>query len=91
MLLSFSGVNACFLNISGNLVTAHMGAVMMQILGNLKACISIVISVAIFRNPVSPVQMAGVAVCLFGVWIYNSKGGVAKPKVVFDEELAIRS
>mmetsp|Transcript_80079 Transcript_80079/g.194137 ORF Transcript_80079/g.194137 Transcript_80079/m.194137 type:complete len:337 (-) Transcript_80079:316-1326(-) len=88
MLLSFSGINACFLNISGNLVTAHMGAVMMQILGNLKACISIVISVAIFRNPVSPVQMAGVAVCLFGVWIYNSKGGVATPaKVeVADEE-----
>jgi len=86
MLLSFSGVNACFLNISGNLVTAHMGAVMLQILGNLKACISIVVSVAIFRNPVTPAQMAGVAVCLLGVWIYNSKGGVAKPAVVIDAE-----
>mmetsp|Transcript_41037 Transcript_41037/g.114048 ORF Transcript_41037/g.114048 Transcript_41037/m.114048 type:complete len:335 (-) Transcript_41037:328-1332(-) len=78
MLLSLSGVNACFLNISGNLVTAYMGAVMLQILGNLKACISIVISVAIFRNPVTPLQSAGVFLCLFGVWLYNSKGGVAK-------------
>lgn len=78
MLLSFSGLNACFLNISGNLVTAYMGAVMLQILGNLKACISIMVSVAIFRNPVTPVQAGGVAMCLFGVWIYNSKGGVVK-------------
>mmetsp|Transcript_54984 Transcript_54984/g.170314 ORF Transcript_54984/g.170314 Transcript_54984/m.170314 type:complete len:337 (+) Transcript_54984:229-1239(+) len=81
LLLAFSGMNACFLNISGNLVTAYTGAVMLQILGNLKACISILISISIFRNPVTPLQIGGVALCLFGVWIYNSKGGVAKAVV----------
>eukprot|EP00415_Alexandrium_ostenfeldii_P001199 UN1199 len=90
-LLSFSGINACFLNISGNLVTAYMGAVMLQILGNLKACISIVISVAIFRNPVTPLQSAGVALCLFGVWIYNSKGGVVKTLVACQATPATKS
>mmetsp|Transcript_21158 Transcript_21158/g.49164 ORF Transcript_21158/g.49164 Transcript_21158/m.49164 type:complete len:336 (-) Transcript_21158:224-1231(-) len=82
LLLCFSGVNACFLNISGNLVTAYMGAVVLQILGNLKACISIVISVAIFRNEVTPLQRVGVALCLFGVWLYNAKGGVSKQVAV---------
>jgi len=88
VLLVFSGVNACFLNLAGNLITAHMGAVMLNILGNLRGCVSIILSVAIFQNPLTPVQMVGVVVCLFGVWIYNSKGGVATPaKVeVADEE-----
>jgi len=77
LLLAFSGLNACFLNISGNLVTAYMGAVMLQILGNLKACISIVVSVAIFRNPVTQLQSGGVVLCLLGIWLYNAKGGTA--------------
>jgi len=78
VLLSFSGVNACFLNLSGNQVTAYVGAVGLQILGNLKACMSIVVSVAIFRNPVTPLQCGGVIMCLFGVWLYSSWGGPAK-------------
>jgi len=80
MLLSFSGVNACFLNLSGNLVTAYVGAVGLQILGNLKACMSIAVSVAIFRNPVTSLQRGGVIMCLFGVWLYSSWGGPTKNK-----------
>jgi len=82
MLLTFSGVNACFLNLSGNLVTAYVGAVGLQILGNIKSCMSIVVSVAIFRNPVTPLQRGGVIMCLFGVWLYSSWGGPAKTKQI---------
>jgi drug/metabolite transporter (DMT)-like permease len=80
VLLSFSGVNACFLNLSGNLVTAYVGAVGLQILGNLKSCMSIVVSVTIFGNPVTPLQRGGVIMCLFGVWLYSSWGGPSKAK-----------
>jgi len=86
MLLSLSGINACFLNIANNLVTAYLGAVMLQILGNLKSCISIVVSVAVFGNPVTPLQSGGVVMCLMGVWLYNHKGGLAEPKPIADSQ-----
>lgn len=76
-LLAISGLNACLVNISGNMVTAHLGAVTLQILGNVKSCLAIVVSAAIFQNPVAPSQAAGVVVCLFGVWVYQRKGGPA--------------
>jgi drug/metabolite transporter (DMT)-like permease len=79
-LLVFSGLNACFLNISGNLVTAYMGAVMLQILGNVKACFAIVVSTAIFGNPVALSQACGVAMCLSGVFLYQRKGGSSSSK-----------
>lgn len=79
-LLMFSGINACFLNISGNLVTAYTGAVMLQILGNVKACFAIIVSTAIFQNPVTLSQACGVAMCLAGVWLYQRKGGVFSSK-----------
>jgi len=78
LLLLLSGANACFLNISGNQVTAHVGAVMLQVLGNVKACLSIIVSCMIFRNPVTVGQALGVVVCLFGVALYNWKGGTVK-------------
>lgn len=76
-LLAMSGLNACLVNISGNMVTAHLGAVALQILGNVKSCLAIVVSAAIFQNPVAPAQAAGVVVCLLGVWVYQRKGGPA--------------
>jgi drug/metabolite transporter (DMT)-like permease len=81
LLLLVAGANACFLNISGNQVTAYMGAVMLQILGNVKACLSIVVSCMIFKNPVTNSQALGVVVCLLGVGLYNMKGGVVKASV----------
>lgn len=84
-LLACSGVNACFLNLSGNLVTSYVGAVGLQILGNLKSCMSIVVSVAIFRNPVTLLQCCGVIMCLFGVWLYSSWGGPIKKQEVADK------
>lgn len=77
-LLLMSGVNAAFLNLSANLLTSYVGAVMLQILGNVKACIAILVSVAIFRNPVTMEQVLGVTICLSGVFLYQQKGGSVK-------------
>jgi len=78
VLLCVSGLNACFLNITNFLVTSYTSAVTLQVLGNVKSCLSIGVSVAIFRNSLKFTQIVGVAACLFGVWIYNEKGGTVK-------------
>jgi drug/metabolite transporter (DMT)-like permease len=78
-LLIVSGLNACLLNVSNFLVTSYTSAVTLQVLGNVKSCLSIAISVAIFRNELLWEQAIGVVTCLVGVWYYNKYGGPAKP------------
>lgn len=78
LLLVVSGLNACLLNVANFLVTSYTSAVMLQVLGNVKSCLSIGISVAIFKNSLNLAQAAGVIACLFGVWLYNQRGGVVK-------------
>jgi solute carrier family 35 protein E4 len=79
LLLALSGVTAWALNIMNFLVTAYTGPVTLQVLGNVKSCASIAVSVAIFGNPLLGSQIAGVGTCLLGVWIYTNRGGVVKP------------
>lgn len=78
LLLCVSGLNACLLNVTNFLVTFHTNPVTLQVLGNVKSCLSIGISVAIFRNDLQWEQAMGVVTCLFGVWFYNSYGGDVK-------------
>jgi drug/metabolite transporter (DMT)-like permease len=77
-LLILSGLNACLLNVSNFLVTSYTSAVTLQVLGNVKSCLSIGISVAIFKNELLWEQAVGVVTCLVGVWYYNKYGGLAK-------------
>ena len=72
-LLITSGLNACLLNLVNFLVTSYTSPVTTQVLGNVKSCLSIAISVAIFGNSISLEQSMGVFTCLLGVWIYNRK------------------
>jgi len=78
VLLILSGLNACLLNVANFLVTSYTSAVTLQVLGNVKSCISIAVSVAIFKNHLTMSQGFGVVVCLFGVWLYQQKGGENK-------------
>ncbi|OLP99764.1 putative sugar phosphate/phosphate translocator [Symbiodinium microadriaticum] len=72
-LLMLSGLNACLLNIANFLVTSYTSPVTLQVLGNVKSCLSIAVSVAIFRNSLTLEQAIGVCTCLIGVWMYNQK------------------
>ena len=65
-----SGV-AFFLNVANFLVTLHTSPVTLQVLGNIKVVLLIGVSVAIFRNEVSPQSVVGCAACLVGVALYN--------------------
>merc|ERR1719329_1467765 len=90
-LLCFSGLNACLLNVFNFLVTHYTSAVAQQVLGNVKSCLAIAASVAIFGNELKLEQVVGVGTCLFGVWMYQQWGGPAKSPssapVAFDDEL----
>jgi len=78
MVVVLSGVNAFFLNLSTFLVTAYTSAVMLQVLGNVKSCFGIAISVVIFGNALSMLQGVGVFVTLLGVWIYQRESAKLK-------------
>lgn len=75
-LLACSGMNACMLNVSNFMVTAYTSPVTLQVFGNVKCCLAIATSVAVFRNPMKIEQGFGVATCLFGVWVYHQKSKV---------------
>jgi drug/metabolite transporter (DMT)-like permease len=81
-LLILSGFNACALNIMNFLVTTYTGPVTLQVLGNVKSCASIAVSVAVFGNAINFSQVAGVSTCLIGVWIYTNRGGTVKSTVL---------
>jgi len=76
LLLALGSCNACFVNLANFLVTKHTSAVTLQVLGNVKSCLNIGVSVVVFGNQIQALQSVGVAVCMFGTWVYNKKGGV---------------
>merc|ERR1712107_107550 len=86
-LLVTSGFNACLLNVSNFLVTSYTSALTLQVLGNVKSCMSIGISVLIFRNYMSWAQAFGVAICLCGVWLYNKCGSTLKALTTISVEV----
>mmetsp|Transcript_6231 Transcript_6231/g.14189 ORF Transcript_6231/g.14189 Transcript_6231/m.14189 type:complete len:356 (-) Transcript_6231:199-1266(-) len=85
-LLFISGLNACLLNVANFLVTSYTSAVTLQVLGNVKSCLAIAVSVAIFRNHLAIEQAVGVAACLVGVWLYQKKGGPARKLTKVSED-----
>ncbi|KAI4372200.1 hypothetical protein MLD38_010464 [Melastoma candidum] len=71
---------AYLVNLTNFLVTKHTSALTLQVLGNAKAAVAAVVSVLIFRNPVTVMGMTGFAVTIMGVVLYSeakkrSKGG----------------
>jgi len=78
LMLAVSGLNACLLNVVNFSVTSLTNPVTLQVLGNVKNCLSILVSVGVFGNTLQGIQGVGVAICLIGVWLYNTRGGAAK-------------
>jgi drug/metabolite transporter (DMT)-like permease len=70
-LLAGNATVAYLVNLTNFLVTRHTSALTLQVLGNAKAAVAAVISVLIFRNPVTVMGMAGFAVTIMGVVLYS--------------------
>ncbi|CAK9311028.1 unnamed protein product [Citrullus colocynthis] len=62
---------AYLVNLTNFLVTKHTSALTLQVLGNAKAAVAAVVSILIFRNPVTVMGMAGFSVTVMGVVIYG--------------------
>ncbi|CAA0836734.1 Probable sugar phosphate/phosphate translocator [Striga hermonthica] len=70
-LLLFNSALAYFVNLTNFLVTKHTSALTLQVLGNAKGAVAVVISILIFRNPVSVTGMLGYTLTVFGVILYS--------------------
>ncbi|KAJ0105037.1 hypothetical protein Patl1_18599 [Pistacia atlantica] len=62
---------AYLVNLTNFLVTKHTSALTLQVLGNAKAAVAAVVSVLIFRNPVTVMGITGFAVTIMGVVLYS--------------------
>ncbi|THU46345.1 hypothetical protein C4D60_Mb09t03960 [Musa balbisiana] len=69
--LLFNSSLAYFVNLTNFLVTKHTSALTLQVLGNAKGAVAVVISILIFRNPVSFTGMAGYTLTIIGVILYS--------------------
>ncbi|ERN04911.1 probable sugar phosphate/phosphate translocator At3g11320 [Amborella trichopoda] len=69
--LLFNSSLAYFVNLTNFLVTKHTSALTLQVLGNAKGAVAVVVSILLFRNPVSVVGMLGYSITVFGVILYS--------------------
>ncbi|XP_022744835.1 probable sugar phosphate/phosphate translocator At3g11320 isoform X2 [Durio zibethinus] len=69
--LLFNSALAYFVNLTNFLVTKHTSALTLQVLGNAKGAVAVVVSILIFRNPVSITGMLGYTLTVFGVILYS--------------------
>ena len=78
-LLLFNSCLAYFVNLTNFLVTKHTSALTLQVLGNAKGAVAVVVSILIFRNPVSVTGMLGYTLTVIGVILYSESKKRNKP------------
>eukprot|EP00270_Netrium_digitus_P001808 TRINITY_DN1200_c0_g1_i3.p1 TRINITY_DN1200_c0_g1~~TRINITY_DN1200_c0_g1_i3.p1 ORF type:complete len:235 (+),score=57.46 TRINITY_DN1200_c0_g1_i3:117-821(+) len=71
LLLLVNSAMAYFVNLTNFLVTKHTSALTLQVLGNAKGAVAVVISILLFRNPVTFVGMFGYGITVVGVVLYS--------------------
>ncbi|GAB4860057.1 hypothetical protein Ancab_011535 [Ancistrocladus abbreviatus] len=69
--LLFNSALAYFVNLTNFLVTKHTSALTLQVLGNAKGAVAVVVSILLFKNPVSVTGMLGYCLTVFGVILYS--------------------
>lgn len=69
--LTFNSTLAYFVNLTNFLVTKHTSALTLQVLGNAKGAVAVVVSIILFRNPVSVTGMLGYTLTVCGVILYS--------------------
>ncbi|PIN02505.1 Glucose-6-phosphate/phosphate and phosphoenolpyruvate/phosphate antiporter [Handroanthus impetiginosus] len=71
LLLLINSTMAYGANLCNFLVTKHTSALTLQVLGNAKGAVAVVISILIFRNPVTFIGIAGYTMTVMGVVAYG--------------------
>lgn len=71
-LLLFANATVAYLvNLTNFLVTKHTSALTLQVLGNAKAAVAALVSVLVFRNPVTVMGVLGFGITIAGVALYS--------------------
>ena len=83
---------AAGVNLANFLVTRATSALTLQVLGKAKSVVAVAVSLALFRNPVSALGLAGYGLCLAGVAAYGrakaaAGDGRASPAAAADDLL----
>lgn len=71
LLLLINSTMAYSANLLNFLVTKHTSALTLQVLGNAKGAVAVVISILLFRNPVTFIGIAGYTMTVLGVAAYG--------------------
>jgi drug/metabolite transporter (DMT)-like permease len=71
ILLLVNSVMAYSANLLNFLVTKHTSALTLQVLGNAKGAVAVVISILLFRNPVTVMGIGGYSITVLGVVAYG--------------------
>ncbi|KAH0931085.1 hypothetical protein HID58_008202 [Brassica napus] len=71
ILLLVNSVMAYSANLLNFLVTKHTSALTLQVLGNAKGAVAVVISILIFQNPVTVMGISGYSIIVLGVVAYG--------------------
>eukprot|EP00271_Cylindrocystis_brebissonii_P004118 TRINITY_DN15585_c0_g1_i1.p1 TRINITY_DN15585_c0_g1~~TRINITY_DN15585_c0_g1_i1.p1 ORF type:complete len:345 (+),score=60.18 TRINITY_DN15585_c0_g1_i1:431-1465(+) len=78
-MLLLNSAMAYFVNLTNFLVTKHTSALTLQVLGNAKGAVAVVVSILIFRNPVTVLGMVGYGITVCGVIAYSEAKRRSKP------------
>ncbi|KAL4425928.1 hypothetical protein ABPG75_009944 [Micractinium tetrahymenae] len=78
VLLFLNSFLAYFVNLTNFLVTKHTSALTLQVLGNAKGVVAVVLSLLYFRNPVNFYSVFGYGVTVTGVVMYSQAKKSAK-------------
>ncbi|KAK7305331.1 hypothetical protein VNO77_43236 [Canavalia gladiata] len=89
-LLIFNSSMAYLVNLTNFLVTKHTSALTLQVLGNAKGAVAVVISILIFRNPVSVTGMFGYSLTVIGVILYSEAKKRGKIGIHAEQMLELR-
>ncbi|KAG6498292.1 probable sugar phosphate/phosphate translocator At3g11320 [Zingiber officinale] len=79
-LLLFANATVAYLvNLTNFLVTKHTSALTLQVLGNAKSAVAALVSVLVFRNPVTVMGVLGFGITIAGVALYSEAKKRSKP------------
>jgi hypothetical protein len=81
---------AFFVNLANFVVTQHCGALTLQVLGNAKGAVAALLSVMIFRNPVTFLGCLGFGVTIAGVVAYSESRKQPKRQQILEEKRVAR-
>ena len=88
-MITLNCVLAFSVNLTNFLVTKCTSPLTLQVLGNAKGALAVVVSILLFKNPVSPMGMFGYSITIMGVVAYSEAKKRSQVKLRRREDLEL--